>query len=36
VSCNNKKTGHNDGATRANIMGGKEYNKGWEVGWQNI
>ena len=32
----NKKGGHKDKATRANIKGGQTINSGWEVGWQNI
>ena len=31
LSCSNKKEGHKDTATRANIMGGSIANKGWEA-----
>ena len=35
-SCIKKKEGHKDKATRADIKGGRTFNSGWEVGWQNI
>ncbi len=31
LSCSNKKEGHKDTATRANITGGSTANKGWEA-----
>ena len=34
-TCIKKKEGHKDKATRASIKGGRTFNSGWEVGWQN-
>lgn len=36
ATCKKKKEGHVDTATRADIKGGRTFNVGWEVGWQNI
>ena len=35
-TCQKKKEGHQDTATRADIKGGRTFNVGWEVGWENV